>query len=176
MSRLDNIFKLSDKYIYEYAERIVKSKDPIKIINHFDFERAAINIKEALMTKEGLCGKDVVEINKDDFIEILEEYIKNNFIVQYLVILKGCDEKTIRCLLRDKGTKGIAALKGLIAETDRKYKDDYKATDAQLLYIKTFHVKLENTEDMSGREASEIIKCLKCKDRIKPGYYGYYIK
>ena len=175
MSDKNKLLKLSDKYIHEYAERIVNSKEPIKVINHFDFERAAINIKEAMMMKEGLFGNDVIKINQDDFIEDLEEYIKNNFLVEYLVVLKGSDEKTIRSLLRDKGTKGFEALKGFISETDGTHKDDYKVTEQQLLYIKTFHVKLKNTEDMTGREASEIIKCLKCKDRVKPLYYWYYI-
>ena len=163
-----------DKYIYTYAKRLCENKNPIGVLNAFDYETAADTIKDTLLTKEGLLGKEVSEVNSDSFYEELIEYIKNTLVIKYLVCKSGSNEETIKILLRDKGTKGFSALKGFLYETDGKYKDN-PATDLQILYINTFGT-VKNKEDLTSREADQILKSLKNPKRVKPGYFDYYFE
>lgn len=167
-----------DGYISKYAQRLNSSGNPVRMINNFDYERAAESIKDALLTKEGLRGAEVKKITEESFTEELEEYIKTTLLIKYLVLIKEAEDSEIKTLLRDKGTKGFKCLQGMIGETEGSYKDA-PVTEAQLLLIKTYirtNGVVRNEEDLTGREADQIIKCLKNGKRVKPGYFYYYLK
>lgn len=82
-----------------------------------------------------------------------------------------------KSLLTDKGLKYFPETKDIESNLyPGRFDKDYKATDKQINYIRMLGADISHEEELTGREASLIISCLKMPTKTKPAYFSYYIR
>ena len=162
------------KYVIEYANRILESENKVFLFKMFEPAIAAEYAINTLKQKE-LSEADRKFVESIDGKEKIEAFFDDKLIINYFMLARKISYYEAKSLLIDKGTKSFEETENItINKYPGKYKD-YKATENQIKYIKTFGVKIKNEKELSGREASLIISCLKNPNKTRPFYYTYYI-
>lgn len=164
-------------YIDVYIKRIIETENPEDILNDFDYDLAAQSIREALLVNGGLSGKIVEVISQPEFLEEIKTYINKRIPATYLTLTNPDMTVDIaEAFIRDKGSDFFPELKAIKSYSVAALKPyNYPASDAQINYIKNLKAELKHQDQLTGREANELIKSLKCKTRTKPFYYRYFI-
>jgi len=164
------------EYVRKYANRILESKKQIETMNAFDSKSAAEAAIEALKRSEkfGELEKEILE--DMEFYQYLVDFFNEKLPINYLALKRDIGYYEAKSLLTDKGTDFFPELKGLKNSFYKKKNNDYPATENQIKYILGYDVRLDHINELSGREASLIITCLRNPKKIKPAYYPYYIK
>lgn len=162
------------KYVIEYAKRILESPNRISMFGMFEPEVAAGYAINSLKQKQ-LTEADRKFIESIDGREKIIAFFDDKLIINYFMLARKITYYESKSLLIDKGTKAFEETEYIkIDKYPGKYKD-YKATEKQIEYIKSFGVKMKHENELSGREASLIISCLKNPNKTRPFYYTYYI-
>lgn len=163
-------------YVREYAKRVDESADPIRTMNSFEPKLAAQAVLKTLSKAETVTEADLETVKSQEFNEYLITFFYEKLPINYLVLKREVTYYEAKKLLNDKGLNFFPELKGVVNPYYKDRCNDYPATEKQLSYIKDFNVNLQHVEELSGREASLIISCLKRPSKTKPAYYSYYIK
>lgn len=163
-------------YVKEYANRVNQSKKPVDTINAFDAKAAADAVIRALKKKEQFGTEESNTIEDPEFYGYLVKFFYEKLPINYLALKRNIGYYEAKSLLIDKGTDFFPELHGLRNSYYKNRSNDYPATDNQIKYIVSYNVVLDHANELSGREASLIISCLKNPNKTKPAYYSYYIK
>lgn len=164
------------KYVREYAKRILESQKEVLIINEFNIDNAAKAAAKALTSSSEITKHEKEVMATDEGYEKIKDFFEEKLVVNYFMMARNIEYHEAKSLLLDKGTEYFPETKGIISELYKGRQKDYKATDKQIEYIRSFGVEIKNIKELSGREASLIISCLKTPKKTKPAYYTYYIK
>ena len=114
-------------------------------------------------------------LDTDEFLNEVMTFFEEKLVVNYFMFKRNISYYQAKALLIDKGTDFFPETKGIISKYYKgKYKD-FPASDKQKKYIEDFNVLIKHDNELSSREASQIIKCLKNDKRIKPNYFSYYV-
>lgn len=176
MTRLKREIKdLLIEYIHKYSQRIIDSQNEQNVINSFNTELAAKAVINALDKK--ITNKDKEWVNSQDGFDTIKDFFDKRLIINYFMMKRNIKYHEAKSLLIDKGVDAFPETKGITTTIYHgKYKD-YNATIGQKQYIvDLINNSIEHEDELTAREANQIIKCLKNKNRTKPFYYTYYIK
>lgn len=164
-------------YVHQYAKRILDSNDKIKTINHFDTNKAMEAAIAALIKKPDLSDSEKVGIQSEDGRKAIKDFFDEKLIVNYFMFARNISYYESKSLLTDKGIKNFPETKDIDSNLyPGRFNKDYKATEKQMNYIRSFGAEIFHEEELTGREASLIISCLKTPAKTKPAYFTYYIK
>lgn len=163
-------------YVKEYAKRILDSKNEIAIINQFNPEKAAEAATKAILSNEELTIHEKELIQSKEGHEKLVAFFEEKLVVNYFMLSRNIGYYEAKSLLTDKGVDAFAETRGIADSIYSGRYKDYKATEKQIAYIESFGVEINHKTELSGREASLIISCLKTPKKTKPAYYSYYIQ
>ena len=162
------------KFVRKYSLQIIDKNIDRKFINEFDIKKASEASINAMKTKN-LTDKQKEMLDTDEFLNEVMTFFEEKLVVNYFMFKRNISYYQAKALLVDKGTDFFPETKGIISKYYKgKYKD-FPASDKQKKYIEDFNVLIKHDNELSSREASQIIKCLKNDKRIKPNYYSYYI-
>jgi len=162
------------KFVRKYSLQIIDKNIDKKFINEFDIKKASEASINAMKTKD-LSDKQKEMLDTDEFLNEVMTFFEEKLVVNYFMFKRNISYYQAKALLIDKGTDFFPETKGIISKYYKgKYKD-FPASDKQKKYIEDFNVLIKHDNELSSREASQIIKCLKNDKRIKPNYYSYYI-
>ena len=164
------------EYVKEYANRVNQSKKPVETINAFDAKAAADAVIHALKNKQQFGSEEADTIENPEFHGYLVKFFYEKLPINYLALKRNIGYYEAKSLLIDKGTDFFPELHGLRNKYYKNKSNDYPATDNQIKYIVSYDVILDHANELSGREASLIISCLRNPNKTKPAYYSYYIK
>lgn len=163
-------------YVREYALRILAMDNKINIINQFNFDKATESAVKALLKTNELTDKEKEKIETPEMYDEIKQFFSEKLLINYFMFAKKINYYEAKTLLVDKGTDFFEETKGIKSELYRgRFPNDYKATEKQINYLKSFNIKLHHEEELSGREASLMISCLNNPKKTKPKYYTYYI-
>lgn len=164
-------------YVHQYARRILESSDKIKTINHFDTDKATEAAIIAIMKHSNLSDSEKNRIQSEDGKQAIKAFFDEKLIVNYFMFSRDISYYESKSLLTDKGLKSFPETKDIDSSLyPGRFENDYKATDRQINYIRTLGADIFHEEELTGREASLIISCLKTPTKTKPAYFSYYIK
>lgn len=162
------------KFVRKYSLQIIDKNIDKKFINEFDIKKASEASINAMKTKD-LSDKQKEMLDTEEFLNEVMTFFEEKLVVNYFMFKRNISYYQAKALLIDKGTDFFPETKGIISKYYKgKYKD-FPASDKQKKYIEDFNVLIKHDNELSSREASQIIKCLKNDKRIKPNYYSYYI-
>lgn len=162
------------KFVRKYSLQIIDKNIDKKFINEFDIKKASEASINAMKTKN-LTDKQKEMLDTEEFLNEVMTFFEEKLVVNYFMFKRNISYYQAKALLIDKGTDFFPETKGIISKYYKgKYKD-FPASDKQKKYIEDFNVLIKHDNELSSREASQIIKCLKNDKRIKPNYYSYYI-
>lgn len=162
------------KFVRKYSLQIIDKNIDKKFINEFDIKKASEASINAMKTK-ALSDKQKEMLDTEEFLNEVMTFFEEKLVVNYFMFKRNISYYQAKALLIDKGTDFFPETKGIISKYYKgKYKD-FPASDKQKKYIEDFNVLIKHDNELSSREASQIIKCLKNDKRIKPNYYSYYI-
>lgn len=162
------------KFVRKYSLQIIDKNIDKKFINEFDIKKASEASINAMKTKD-LSDKQKEMLDTEEFLNEVMTFFEEKLVVNYFMFKRNISYYQAKALLVDKGTDFFPETKGIISKYYKgKYKD-FSASDKQKKYIEDFNVLIKHDNELSSREASQIIKCLKNDKRIKPNYYSYYI-
>ena len=162
------------KFVRKYSLQIIDKNIDKKFINEFDIKKASEASINAMKTKD-LSDKQKEMLDTEEFLNEVMTFFEEKLVVNYFMFKRNISYYQAKALLIDKGTNFFPETKGIISKYYKgKYKD-FPASDKQKKYIEDFNVLIKHDNELSSREASQIIKCLKNDKRIKPNYYSYYI-
>lgn len=162
------------KFVRKYSLQIIDKNIDKKFINEFDIKKASEASINAMKTKD-LSDKQKEMLDTEKFLNEVMTFFEEKLVVNYFMFKRNISYYQAKALLIDKGTDFFPETKGIISKYYKgKYKD-FPASDKQKKYIEDFNVLIKHDNELSSREASQIIKCLKNDKRIKPNYYSYYI-
>lgn len=162
------------KFVRKYSLQIIDKNIDKKFINEFDIKKASEASINAMKTKD-LSYKQKEMLDTEEFLNEVMTFFEEKLVVNYFMFKRNISYYQAKALLIDKGTDFFPETKGIISKYYKgKYKD-FPASDKQKKYIEDFNVLIKHDNELSSREASQIIKCLKNDKRIKPNYYSYYI-
>ena len=162
------------KFVRKYSLQIIDKNIDKKFINEFDIKKASEASINAMKTKD-LSDKQKEMLDTEEFLNEVMTFFEEKLVVNYFMFKRNISYYQAKSLLIDKGTDFFPETKGIISKYYKgKYKD-FPASDKQKKYIEDFNVLIKHDNELSSREASQIIKCLKNDKRIKPNYYSYYI-
>lgn len=162
------------KFVRKYSLQIIDKNIDKKFINEFDIKKASEASINAMKTKD-LSDKQKEMLDTEEFLNEVMTFFEEKLVVNYFMFKRNISYYQAKALLVDKGTDFFPETKGIISKYYKgKYKD-FPASDKQKKYIEDFNVLIKHDNELSSREASQIIKCLKNDKRIKPNYYSYYI-
>lgn len=162
------------KFVRKYSLQIIDKNIDKKFINEFDIKKASEASINAMKTKD-LSEKQKEMLDTEEFLNEVMTFFEEKLVVNYFMFKRNISYYQAKALLIDKGTDFFPETKGIISKYYKgKYKD-FPASDKQKKYIEDFNVLIKHDNELSSREASQIIKCLKNDKRIKPNYYSYYI-
>lgn len=163
-------------YVREYALRILNMNRKIDIINQFDFDKAAQSATKALLKTNELTDKEKENIETQEMYEEIKKFFTEKLPVNYFMFARKINYFEAKVLLIDKGTDFFEETKGIKSDLYKgRFTNDYKATEKQIKYLKDFGINLHHEDEISGREASLIISCLKNPKKTKPKYFTYYV-
>ena len=158
------------KFVRKYSLQIIDKK----FINEFDIKKASEASINAMKTKN-LTDKQKEMLDTEEFLNEVMTFFEEKLVVNYFMFKRNISYYQAKALLIDKGTDFFPETKGIISKYYKgKYKD-FPASDKQKKYIEDFNVLIKHDNELSSREASQIIKCLKNDKRIKPNYFSYYV-
>lgn len=162
------------KFVRKYSLQIIDKNIDKKFINEFDIKKASEASINAMKTKD-LSDKQKEMLETEEFLNEVMTFFEEKLVVNYFMFKRNISYYQAKALLIDKGTDFFPETKGIVSKYYKgKYKD-FPASDKQKKYIEDFNVLIKHDNELSSREASQIIKCLKNDKRIKPNYYSYYI-
>lgn len=162
------------KFVRKYSLQIIDKNIDKKFINEFDIKKASEASINAMKTKD-LSDKQKEMLDTEEFLNELMTFFEEKLVVNYFMFKRNISYYQAKALLIDKGTDFFPETKGIISKYYKgKYKD-FPASDKQKKYIEDFNVLIKHDNELSSREASQIIKCLKNDKRIKPNYFSYYV-
>lgn len=162
------------KFVRKYSLQIIDKNIDKKFINEFDIKKASEASINAMKTKD-LSDKQKEMLDTEEFLNEVMTFFKEKLVVNYFMFKRNISYYQAKALLIDKGTDFFPETKGIISKYYKgKYKD-FPASDKQKKYIEDFNVLIKHDNELSSREASQIIKCLKNDKRIKPNYFSYYV-
>ena len=162
------------KFVRKYSLQIIDKNIDKKFINEFDIKKASEASINAMKTKD-LSDKQKEMLDTDEFLNEVMTFFEEKLVVNYFMFKRNISYYQAKALLIDKGTDFFPETKGIISKYYKgKYKD-FPASDKQKKYIEDFNVLIKHDNELSSREASQIIKCLKNDKRIKPNYFSYYV-
>lgn len=162
------------KFVRKYSLQIIDKNIDKKFINEFDIKKASEASINAMRTKD-LSDKQKEMLDTEEFLNEVMTFFEEKLVVNYFMFKRNISYYQAKALLIDKGTDFFPETKGIISKYYKgKYKD-FPASDKQKKYIEDFNVLIKHDNELSSREASQIIKCLKNDKRTKPNYYSYYI-
>lgn len=162
------------KFVRKYSLQIIDKNIDKKFINEFDIKKASEASINAMKTKN-LTDKQKEMLDTEEFLNEVMTFFEEKLVVNYFMFKRNISYYQAKALLIDKGTDFFPETKGIISKYYKgKYKD-FPASDKQKKYIEDFNVLIKHDNELSSREASQIIKCLKNDKRIKPNYFSYYI-
>ena len=162
------------KFVRKYSLQIIDKNIDKKFINEFDIKKASEASINAMKTKD-LTDKQKEMLDTEEFLNEVMTFFEEKLVVNYFMFKRNISYYQAKALLIDKGTDFFPETKGIISKYYKgKYKD-FPASDKQKKYIEDFNVLIKHDNELSSREASQIIKCLKNDKRTKPNYYSYYI-
>lgn len=162
------------KFVRKYSLQIIDKNIDKKFINEFDIKKASEASINAMKTKD-LSDKQKEMLETEEFLNEVMTFFEEKLVVNYFMFKRNISYYQAKALLIDKGTDFFPETKGIISKYYKgKYKD-FPASDKQKKYIEDFNVLIKHDNELSSREASQIIKCLKNDKRIKPNYFSYYI-
>lgn len=162
------------KFVRKYSLQIIDKNIDKKFINEFDIKKASEASINAMRTKD-LTDKQKEMLDTEEFLNEVMTFFEEKLVVNYFMFKRNISYYQAKALLIDKGTDFFPETKGIISKYYKgKYKD-FPASDKQKKYIEDFNVLIKHDNELSSREASQIIKCLKNDKRTKPNYYSYYI-
>lgn len=162
------------KFVRKYSLQIIDKNIDKKFINEFDIKKASEASINAMKTKD-LSDKQKEILNTEEFLNEVMTFFEEKLVVNYFMFKRNISYYQAKALLIDKGTDFFPETKGIISKYYKgKYKD-FPASDKQKKYIEDFNVLIKHDNELSSREASQIIKCLKNDKRIKPNYFSYYV-
>lgn len=162
------------KFVRKYSLQIIDKNIDKKFINEFDIKKASEASINAMKTKD-LTDKQKEMLDTEEFLNEVMTFFEEKLVVNYFMFKRNISYYQAKALLIDKGTDFFPETKGIISKYYKgKYKD-FPASDKQKKYIEDFNVLIKHDNELSSREASQIIKCLKNDKRIKPNYFSYYV-
>lgn len=162
------------KFVRKYSLQIIDKNIDKKFINEFDIKKASEASINAMKTKD-LSDKQKEMLDTEEFLNEVMTFFEEKLVVNYFMFKRNISYYQAKALLVDKGTDFFPETKGIISKYYKgKYKD-FPASDKQKKYIEDFNVLIKHDNELSSREASQIIKCLKNDKRIKPNYFSYYV-
>lgn len=162
------------KFVRKYSLQIIDKNIDKKFINEFDIKKASEASINAMKTKN-LTDKQKEMLDTEEFLNEVMTFFEEKLVVNYFMFKRNISYYQAKALLIDKGTDFFPETKGIISKYYKgKYKD-FPASDKQKKYIEDFNVLIKHDNELSSREASQIIKCLKNDKRIKPNYFSYYV-
>ena len=162
------------KFVRKYSLQIIDKNIDKKFINEFDIKKASEASINAMKTKD-LSDKHKEMLDTEEFLNEVMTFFEEKLVVNYFMFKRNISYYQAKALLIDKGTDFFPETKGIISKYYKgKYKD-FPASDKQKKYIEDFNVLIKHDNELSSREASQIIKCLKNDKRIKPNYFSYYV-
>ena len=162
------------KFVRKYSLQIIDKNIDKKFINEFDIKKASEASINAMKTKD-LRDKQKEMLDTEEFLNEVMTFFEEKLVVNYFMFKRNISYYQAKALLIDKGTDFFPETKGIISKYYKgKYKD-FPASDKQKKYIEDFNVLIKHDNELSSREASQIIKCLKNDKRIKPNYFSYYV-
>lgn len=162
------------KFVRKYSLQIIDKNIDKKFINEFDIKKASEASINAMKTKN-LTDKQKEMLDTEEFLNEVMTFFEEKLVVNYFMFKRNISYYQAKALLIDKGTDFFPETKGIISKYYKgKYKD-FPASDKQKKYIEDFDVLIKHDNELSSREASQIIKCLKNDKRIKPNYFSYYV-
>lgn len=162
------------KFVRKYSLQIIDKNIDKKFINEFDIKKASEASINAMKTKD-LSDKQKEMLDTEEFLNEVMTFFEEKLVVNYFMFKRNISYYQAKALLIDKGTDFFPETKGIISKYYKgKYKD-FQASDKQKKYIEDFNVLIKHDNELSSREASQIIKCLKNDKRIKPNYFSYYV-
>ena len=162
------------KFVRKYSLQIIDKNIDKKFINEFDIKKASEASINAMKTKD-LSDKQKEMLDTEEFLNEVMTFFEEKLVVNYFMFKRNISYYQAKALLIDKGTDFFPETKGIISKYYKgKYKD-FPASDKQQKYIEDFNVLIKHDNELSSREASQIIKCLKNDKRIKPNYFSYYV-
>ena len=162
------------KFVRKYSLQIIDKNIDKKFINEFDIKKASEASINAMKTKK-LTDKQKEMLDTEEFLNEVMTFFEEKLVVNYFMFKRNISYYQAKALLIDKGTDFFPETKGIISKYYKgKYKD-FPASDKQKKYIEDFNVLIKHDNELSSREASQIIKCLKNDKRIKPNYFSYYV-
>ena len=162
------------KFVRKYSLQIIDKNIDKKFINEFDIKKAIEASINAMKTKN-LTDKQKEMLDTEEFLNEVMTFFEEKLVVNYFMFKRNISYYQAKALLIDKGTDFFPETKGIISKYYKgKYKD-FPASDKQKKYIEDFNVLIKHDNELSSREASQIIKCLKNDKRIKPNYFSYYV-
>ena len=162
------------KFVRKYSLQIIDKNIDKKFINDFDIKKASEASINAMKTKD-LSDKQKEVLETEEFLNEVMTFFEEKLVVNYFMFKRNISYYQAKALLIDKGTDFFPETKGIISKYYKgKYKD-FPASDKQKKYIEDFNVLIKHDNELSSREASQIIKCLKNDKRIKPNYFSYYV-
>lgn len=164
-------------YVHRYAKRILESNDKIKTINHFDTNKATEAAVAALSKQTELSDSEKNGIQSEDGRKAIKVFFDEKLIINYFMFARDISYYESKSLLTDKGLKYFPETKDIESNLyPGRFDKDYKATDKQINYIRMLGADISHEEELTGREASLIISCLKMPTKTKPAYFSYYIR
>lgn len=163
------------KYVREYANRIIKSNNEVEILNGFKAESAAGAAQKAFLSNETLSESEHNFIESEGGYKKIVDFFDEKLLINYFMLIRDITYYEAKSLLLDKGTKAFKETEKIKHSRYVGKHKDYKATDKQISYIKEFNIDIKHENELSGREASLIISCLKTPKKTKPAYFSYYI-
>lgn len=162
------------KFVRKYSLQIIDKNIDKKFINEFDIKKASEASINAMKTKD-LSDKQKEMLDTEEFLNEVMTFFEVKLVVNYFMFKRNISYYQAKALLIDKGTDFFPETKGIISKYYKgKYKD-FPASNKQKKYIEDFNVLIKHDNELSSREASQIIKCLKNDKRIKPNYFSYYV-
>ena len=162
------------KFVRKYSLQIIDKNIDKKFINEFDIKKASEASINAMKTKD-LSDKQKEMLETEEFLNEVMTFFEEKLVVNYFMFKRNISYYQAKALLVDKGTDFFPETKGIISKYYKgKYKD-FPASNKQKKYIEDFNVLIKHDNELSSREASQIIKCLKNDKRIKPNYFSYYV-
>ena len=162
------------KFVRKYSLQIIDKNIDKKFINEFDIKKAIEASINSMKTKN-LTDKQKEMLDTEEFLNEVMTFFEEKLVVNYFMFKRNISYYQAKALLIDKGTDFFPETKGIISKYYKgKYKD-FPASDKQKKYIEDFNVLIKHDNELSSREASQIIKCLKNDKRIKPNYFSYYV-
>lgn len=162
-------------YVKQYAKQIIESKDKVRILNAFDPQKAAAAAEKALLANPDVTSYEKELIQTKEGREHLVSFFEEKLVVNYFMFSRNIGYYEAKSLLTDKGTKAFPETEGIDNPLYKGRFKDYKATQNQMNCIESYGSTIKHKEELTGREASQIIKCIKTKTRTKPAYFTYYI-